>query len=142
MDFPKTETFPGAGSSLEAINTFVTEAAQAIGLDEDAIFGVQLAVEEACDNIIEHAYAGASKGDIECSCDIVTDGLKIVLRDSGRPFDPESVPKPDLDSPLEERDIGGLGLHFIKNLMDEVRFEFFPGSGNVLTMVKRKTPAG
>ena len=62
----------------------------------------------------------------------------VTLRDHGRRFDPASVPEPDLHSDLEDRDIGGLGLYFVRKLMDEVCFEFIPGSGNLVTMVKRK----
>jgi serine/threonine-protein kinase RsbW len=64
--------------------------------------------------------------------------LTVVLRDKGRFFDPTSVPDPDLQANLEDRTGGGLGLYFMRQLMDEVHFEFTPGSGNLLTMVKRK----
>src|SRR5690606_6969775 len=60
----------------------------------------------------------------------------VSLRDSGKSFDPASVPPPDITSPLEERQVGGLGLYLITRLMAEVRFEFHPQQGNVLTTVK------
>jgi anti-sigma regulatory factor (Ser/Thr protein kinase) len=62
--------------------------------------------------------------------------MVITLRDRGKPFDPASVPAPDMHLPLHERRIGGLGLHLIYQLMDDVRFEFRDGV-NTLTMVKR-----
>ena len=62
----------------------------------------------------------------------------MILRDYGRPFDPASVPEPDLHASLEDRRGSGLGLYFMRQLMDKVHFEFTPDSGNVLTMVKRK----
>jgi serine/threonine-protein kinase RsbW len=65
-------------------------------------------------------------------------GLTVILRDYGRPFNPTSVPEPDLYASLEDRKIRGLGLYFIRQLMDQVRFEFTADSGNVLTMIKRK----
>ncbi len=99
---------------------------------------MQLAVDEACSNIIEHAYGGEGRGDIESTCRIHSDGLTLILRDHGRPFNPNSVPPPNLHSSLEERNARGLGLYFMRELMDEVHFEFTPDSGNVLTMVKRK----
>jgi serine/threonine-protein kinase RsbW len=138
MDTPKSAIFPARLDSLAALGEFVTRAAEAAGLDPRAVYAVQLAVEEACSNIIEHAYGGEGRGDIECTCIVNNNGLTVILRDYGRPFDPTSVPKPDLCASLEDRQVRGLGLYFIHRLMDKVRFEFTPDSGNVLTMVKRK----
>jgi len=138
MDAPKTATFPARFDSLAAIGELATHAAEAVGFDARAVYAVQLAVEEACANIIEHAYGGEGRGDIECTCIVNNNGLTVILRDYGRPFDPTSVPDPDLCASLEDREVGGLGLYCIRQLMDKVRFEFTPDSGNVLTMVKRK----
>jgi len=134
----QTATFPGRCDSLIGICEFVTRVAEDAGLSARAVYAVQTAVDEACANIIEHAYGGEGRGDIECTCHINNDGLTVILRDHGRPFDPASVPEPDLQSSLEDRREGGLGLYFIRQLMDEVRFEFSPEAGNVLTMVKHK----
>ena len=141
MDITQTLTFPSRFDSLAAISEFVTRAAEAAGLDARAVYAVQWAVDEACSNIIEHAYESEGHGDIECTCRINDNGLTVILRDYGRTFDPTSVPEPDLQASLEDRTGGGLGLYFIRQLMDEVRFEFTPDSGNVLTMVKRKEAA-
>jgi serine/threonine-protein kinase RsbW len=137
MNNEQTRTFPGQFNSLAAIGEFVTRAAETVGLDARATYAVQMAVDEACTNIIEYAYGGEGRGDIECTCHTNDDGLTIILRDQGRPFDPGSVPEPDRDADIHECKIGGLGLYFMRQLMDEVHFEF-TDSGNVLTMVKRK----
>lgn len=139
--FTQTITFPGRFDSLARISQFVTHVAGAAGLGPTAVFAVEMAVDEACTNIIEHAYGGEGRGDIECTCQIDGDGLTVRLRDHGRPFDPSSVPEPDIYAGLEERREGGLGLFLIRKLMNEVHFEFTPESGNVLTMVKRKEPS-
>jgi serine/threonine-protein kinase RsbW len=138
MDNPQTATFPARFDSLAAVSEFVTRAAEAAGLDARAVYAVQLAVDEACTNIIEHAYGGEGRGDIECTCMVNENGLTVILRDYGRPFDPTSVPEPDLHASIEDRKVRGLGLYFIRQLMDQVRFEFTADSGNVLTVVKRK----
>jgi len=130
------ETFQARYASLPLIGQLVTRAAEAAGFDERDKYAVQLAVDEACTNIIEHAYGGEGDGQIDCTCHVSDDDLKIVLRDSGRPFDLKSVPDPDLDSDLQECRIGGIGLHFIYQLMDDVCFEF-TDAGNILTIVKR-----
>lgn len=138
MSTSQTLTFPGRFDSLAAIGEFVTRAAEAANLNARARYAVQVAVDEACSNIIEHAYGGEGRGDVECTCRVNEDGLTVILRDLGQPFDPTGVPEPDLEASLEDRNTGGLGLYFVRKLMDEVRFEFRPDVGNVLTMVKRK----
>ena len=141
MDTAQTRTFPGRFDSLASIGEFVTQAAEAAGFDERAVYAIQMAVDEACSNIIEHAYGSEAHGTIECTYRIDEDGLTVTLIDHGKPFDPISVPDPDLQCSLEERSRGGLGLYFIRQLMDEVYFEFTPDSGNRLTMVKRREPS-
>ena len=138
MDTSQAHTFPGRFDSLAAIGEFVTRAAEDAGLDARATYAVQMAVDEACTNIIEYAYGGEGQGDIECACRIDDDSLTVILHDHGRPFDPDCVPDPDLKACLEDRKVGGLGLYFMRQLMDKVHFDFTPDSGNVLTLVKRK----
>ena len=136
--FTQTRIFPGWFESLGKIAEFVTRAAAAADLGANATYAVEMAVDEACTNIIEHAYGGEGRGDIECTCQVDNEGLTVTLRDSGRPFDPLAVPEPDISASLGERQEGGLGLYLIRKLMDEVHFEFSSDTGNVLTMVKRK----
>ncbi len=131
-------TFPGRYESLTKIASFIREAAREAGLDSFSIYTVETAVDEACTNIIEHSYQGENKGKIDLSCKIERSGLTIILRDDGIPFDPEQVPTPRLEGPLEERQGRGLGLYFMRELMDEVRFDFDEKTGNILTMVKYK----
>lgn len=141
MSQQQTRTFPARYDSLAAIDRFVADAAERAGFDSCAIYQVQLAVDEACSNIIEHAYGGEGRGVIECSWHIEDGDLRVVIRDYGQPFDPSTVPEPDVEADLEERTGGGLGLFFIRHIMDEVTFDFDTESGNVLTLVKRKESA-
>lgn len=134
----QTRVFPGRFDSLSKISGFVVDAAGAAGLDADAVYAVEMAVDEACTNIIEHAYGGEGQGDIECTCQINHNELTVTLRDYGCPFEPSDVPEPDIDAALEDRQEGGLGLYLIQKLMDEVHFEFTADFGNILTMVKRR----
>lgn len=96
-----------------------------------------MAVDEACSNIIEHAYGGEGNGDIRCTCLVGGDTITITLLDHGKSFDPSKVPHPNLSKNLEDRDAHGLGLYFIRKWMDEVSFKS-NGVENILTMVKRK----
>jgi serine/threonine-protein kinase RsbW len=122
--------------ALAKISAFVTEAAELAGLDERATWQVQLAVDEAATNVIQHAYDPDDPGDLTLSWRCEGNKFILALRDYGRQFDPGSIPEPDITSPLEDRQVGGLGLYLITRLMDEVRFDFNPQGGNVLTMVK------
>lgn len=141
--FYRKLVLPARFSSLETVRIFVVKAAVDSGMTPQTIFSIELAVDEAFSNIIEHAYGGESQEEIECSCQSTEDRLIIILKDCGEPFKPEKIPEPNLDASLEERRIGGLGMHFMRTLMDEVNFSFSKGADkrencNVLTMVKFK----
>ncbi len=136
-------TVPGRFESLARISEFVTAAAHSAGLDADDVFHVEMAVDEACSNVIEHAYEDR-RGEIELTCSTVEPGnLEIVILDHGRPFDPTSVPQPTFADPskIDVMQEGGLGLYFMRKLMDDVHFEFVPSQGNKLTMLKRRHTA-
>jgi serine/threonine-protein kinase RsbW len=133
----RTLIFPARFDQLESVRQFTTQAAADAGLDEQSICSVEMAVDEACSNIIEHAYEGISGGEIECTCDYNPKSFTVILRDHGRSFDILKVPAPDLNAGLEERQVGGLGIYLMRQLMDEVQYEHLGEAGNVLTMIKR-----
>jgi serine/threonine-protein kinase RsbW len=120
----------------------VTEWAQKAGFDERALYEIQLAVDEACANVVDHAYEGADPGDIEVSCRLDDQILTVQVRDWGTGFDLSGVADPDLDAPLEERTLGGLGLFLVRQVMDDVQFRSDPELGNELMMSKRLNIAG
>lgn len=121
---------------LGTIRDFVAQEGHKLGLDGQELYALQLAVDEACANVVLHGYGGEG-GVLEISIDAIADGIQVTMRDWGRAFDPQAVPVPDITAPIEQRKLGGLGLYFMRSLMDEVRFEFDAGNGNTLTMVKR-----
>ncbi len=133
-----TRKFPGRYQHLAAIGDFVAEIAKEAGFDSAQVYSVQLAVDEACTNIIEHGYGGEGMGEIQCSCDPTDDGMVIVIKDWGGKFDPNEIPDPDYDVPLEELQSRGAGLFLMRKVMDEVDFEFDLKKGNTLTMIKHK----
>ncbi len=144
-------TVPGRYDQIQKIVAFVTQGAREAGLDEDAIFHVELCCDEACTNIIEHAYGGEDVGMIRVRYELLADAFKMIIQDNGRPFDPDQVPPPSLptvpansaaDSTLSQPQIGGLGLHFMRKLMDEVQFSFNAGGENTLIMIKKLATGG
>jgi len=139
MGQPRYLSVPGQFEQLAQIAEFVTQAARAAGLTDDDVFHVEMAVDEACSNIIEHAYADRT-GDIDLTCTSSAPGVfEITLHDSGRSFNPDGVARPPLEVPTDVDDLneGGLGLYFMRKLMDEVRFEMVADQSNTLTMTKR-----
>jgi serine/threonine-protein kinase RsbW len=138
MSIKRSLTVPGRYEYLATIADFISEAGRDAGYDQDMVFHVQMAVDEACSNVIEHAYQGQDEGDITLSCDCRRDEWTVAIFDTGRSFDPSTVPKPNLDANLDEIKTGGLGLYFMHQLMDEVEFTFDEKKGNKLRMVKRE----
>lgn len=134
-------TVPGRFDRLETIAKFVEQAGQDAGLDEVAICRCQLAVDEAVTNIIEHGYEGEGRGDIDlrCDCEPGQGQLVITIHDQAKPFDPADVPAPTLNASLEDMQIGGLGLYFMRQVMDAVEFSYEDGGNKLVLMKKRET---
>lgn len=122
---------------LPQVIDFVRQASLQAGLSDSAVFACELATDEACTNIIEHAYAGRSNGVIRVACWCDGDEFFVQLHDQGTAFDPAAIRVPPLTEDLAGRPLGGLGVHFMRSLMDEVRFDFDPVLGNTVTMTKR-----
>jgi serine/threonine-protein kinase RsbW len=123
--------------NLAAIAEFVSERAQLAGLSEDQVFDIQMAVDEACTNAMEHAYDGQPDGQVRVCCYVERDEFVVRVTDYGRSFDPATIAPPDLSVPLEERQIGGLGLFLMKQLMDRVEYRADEKVGNQMVMRKR-----
>jgi serine/threonine-protein kinase RsbW len=123
--------------NLSVVADFIATAMRQLGTEQD-MFEVQTAVDEACTNVMLHAYSGKG-GVISMSCELQDKDFIITIRDNGRPFDPDSVPPPDVEAALEERRVGGLGVHLMRKLMDDVSYAFDAEKGNKLVM--RKTLA-
>ncbi len=130
-------TVPGRFEYLAAIADFISEAGSEANFAQDTIFHVQMSVDEACSNIIEHAYRGQDQGEIKLSSECKKGEWIITIQDTGRPFDPRAVPKPNLNIKVDDIKTGGLGLYFMHQLMDNVEFTF-DKKGNRLRMVKRE----
>lgn len=138
MTIKRNLTIPGRFEFLATIADFIAKAGRDAGFDKDLIFHVQMAVDEACSNVIEHAYQGQDEGEITLSCDCKDREWVIAIHDTGCSFDPDTVPDPNLSANLDDIKTGGLGLFFIRQLMDEVEFTFDEQDGNRLRMVKRE----
>ncbi len=124
--------------NLPSLLEFIEAACRQAQLEEEIAFSVKLAVEEACTNVIRHAYPDGNAGPLHLGFRSDAAEVVVTLADEGIPFHPEQAPAPDLDSGWEERLIGGLGWHLIRQMMDEVHHEQGTPRGNRLTLVKRR----
>ncbi len=123
---------------LLRLDAAVESLAEAEGWPPDLVFPVKLALEELCINILNYGHEDGQSHEIEIELTSSADMLAIEITDDGRPFDPlTDAPPPDLDSALEDRTPGGLGIHFVRNMMDEVRYRRVQDR-NHLTLIKRR----
>ena len=122
-------------NDVRELNGFQKSIYDKIQLDHSLSQRLRLAVEEAVVNSMEYAYPNGTGGDVEVR--IMSDGhcLKVIITDSGTPFDPTSMEKTDTTLPVEDRSVGGLGILLVRELMDAVNYER-SGGENVLTLIK------
>lgn len=124
MVMPATITLPGKLDSLYSFTNLVTSYARELGFSNEKISRIELALEEILVNIIKHAYKECGiDGEIEITCKLAdTQSLIIEITDSGMPFNIFSAREPDVNAGIEDRQIGGLGIFLVKQLMNDVRY--------------------
>lgn len=123
---------------LSGLQEQVARFGAAQGWPADWEYQVELAIEELVVNIVNYGFDEGHAGRVELALDSAPDALTIVITDNGRPFDPfREAPPPDLDSNVDQRPIGGLGVHFVKTMMDEASYRR-EGDRNRVTLVKRR----
>lgn len=117
----KTLVLPGTLDALEPLGDFILAAAAEAGFDKKVAYRLHLAVDEVATNSITHAYAEKGiEGELTLISELTPESLSIHLEDTGEPYDPTSKEDPgDLDKPLEEKGIGGLGIFLAKKSVDE-----------------------
>jgi anti-sigma regulatory factor (Ser/Thr protein kinase) len=96
---------------------------------------LQVVLDEALANVITHGYGGDPGGEILVRLERLADSFVLEIEDAGTAFDPLQAPPPDLKAPLRRRQVGGLGMHFVRSLMDEVSYTR-SGGRNRLRLVK------
>lgn len=128
---------PSTTENLALIREFVTRVAAQAGFNETEVGQLELAVDEACANVIEHAYGDDKTKQVMVRAIFDEDTLRIHVIDTGKGFDPTQVPEQELKDLIAKRKTGGLGMRLIKTLMDEVHYDIEPGKKNELRMVKK-----
>ncbi len=139
-DIPSTATLlvPANSSYLSLIGTMVKWFGRSTGLSEEQSSELEGAVDEACTNVIRYAFPGDTTGEITIICAPVADGLLVRILDQGKPFDPQQGDKIAMAKQLYDPASGGLGLNLIRQLIDEVQYQWDEQEGNQLTLIKHK----
>ena len=131
-------TLPNDVQEVPQLNVFVDEVCEQAGFDMSTTMKLNLAIEEAVVNVMNYAYPAGEKGDVDIEAMINDEYLVFVISDSGTPFDPTAKAEVDTTLSAEERGIGGLGIHLIRQIMDTINYERVDGK-NVLTLRKKLT---
>ncbi len=132
---PHTLTVPASTESLEAVRRFVADWGLAAHLPERTVEQVTLAVDEACTNVVKHAYRGRPGQTLEVGVSVDADRFTISIRDTGTAFEPLEYHQPDLRQAVAARRRGGLGVHLMRRLMDRVEYHT-QGNVNEVRLVK------
>lgn len=122
--------------NLAEIREFINSAAVDAGFSKEAIDNIILAVDEACTNIIKHAYKYLPDGKIILNLKTDKKTFTIDIIDYGKSFEPGLIPNPDLQKYFDEKRVGGLGMYLMKSLMDDVKYTSVPGKFNQVSLSK------
>ncbi len=120
---------------LAVVRAVLRETAEMQGWDPKELRAVTLAVDEACSNIIRHSYKGRTDMPVWVKIRTLANEIRVELRDRGEKVDPAKLQPRDLDDVRP----GGLGIHLIRSLMDEVTYDLSEPDGNRLILVRKKS---
>lgn len=123
-------------AEINTLASFIEELGDELGLAPDLVFNLNLVLEEAVSNVILYAYSKKEHQEINLTVKKTDNDLIFVLTDSGKEFDPTLAPDADITLSAEERQIGGLGIFLIRQIMNKVEYQRIDGK-NVLTLGKQ-----
>jgi anti-sigma regulatory factor (Ser/Thr protein kinase) len=131
-------TIVNRGSELARVAALLDRLGAEHHLASEVVADLQVALDEVLTNITEYAYVDDAEHDIHLRFRVLDHVVEAVIEDDGVPFDPLALPPPGVSAPLHERRVGGVGIHFVKSLMDEVVYDRV-GERNRLLLRKRVT---
>ncbi|MBQ6746195.1 MAG: ATP-binding protein [Bacteroidaceae bacterium] len=124
-------------ADIPQLSAFIDSFSEEAGLDFSLTMSLNLAMEEAVVNVMEYAYPEGTQGKVDISASVEGDDVIFVISDSGTAFDPTAKADVDVNQEVEDRPIGGLGIHLVRKIMDSVKYERIDGK-NILTLQKNK----
>ena len=134
---------PNDLSCLPQVREFIRTGVERGGFPASYLNRLQIAVDEAVTNIIEHGYAGVTPGGAKVTLTIRVDAerFRIVIEDDGRSFDPQQLPEVDVKKHATAGHSGGLGIFLMRRVMDEIEYHYENGKRNRLVLVKNRGAA-
>ncbi len=129
-------TLPNNIEYIPQLNEFIEMRCEEMGIDMAVTAGLTLAIEEAVVNVMTYAYPPGTEGEVDIEVIADNQNVTFIISDSGKPFDPTIREEVDTTLPAEERPIGGLGIHLIKQIMDDMHYER-KDNRNILTLTKK-----
>jgi len=123
-------------SELETLRERLEEFGEAWGFSPKSVFETNLVLDELVTNVISYGFPEGGDHAVHLEMSLDGDMLHVVLSDDGRPFDPCQTPEPDMSCPLEDRPIGGLGIHLVRKLVETLDYERADGR-NILRLSRR-----
>ena len=129
-------TVVNQGSELARVAGFLDRLGAERHLAPEVVADMQVALDEVLTNIAKYAYTDNAEHKIHICFRVLEDVLEAVIEDDGVPFNPLAIPAPDVSTPLRERRVGGVGIHFVRSLMDGVAYDR-AGERNRLVLTKR-----
>ncbi len=133
---------PSSTENLALIREFVSAIGEQAGFSETETVQLALAVDEACTNVIEHAYQNEASHEVTVRVTVDDEEIAFEVIDRGRGFDPTQEPMLPVEELIRQRRSGGLGLRLIRTIMDDVQYRMIPGQKNELRMVKKRRLKG
>ena len=127
---------PSSTENLSMIRDFVKSIGTQAAMSDMEVAKLEMAVDEACANVIEHAYNSDATQEVSIRATVDEDSVRIEVIDTGKGFDPAAVEQLKLEELVSAKRTGGLGMRLMKSFMDEVHYEMLPGVKNELRMVK------
>lgn len=128
-------SFPAIPSQIEQIIDQIMTAPEVVSVPEEMLFTLRLAVEELVANVVNYAYSN-EEGNLEVDINVKDNQLSITFIDHGVPFNPLVQNDPDITLSAEDREIGGLGIFLVKQVMDSVEYYFVDGKNH--TVIRKK----
>lgn len=128
-------TLPNDINTIPQLNEFIDAVCEELEIDMALAMSLNLAMEEAVVNVMDYAYPEGTEGEVDIEAIADETQLHFTISDSGKPFDPTAKEEVDTTLSAEERPIGGLGIHLIRQLMDNISYERKDGK-NILRLSK------
>ena len=126
-------TIKNSIAEIARVTALIEELASVLNLPASTIWPLNVALDEVLSNIISYGHEDGQEHEILVRVSLEHGLMVAEVEDDGREFDPLAAPSPDIEAPLEERGVGGLGIHIVRNLMDEVTYKRIAGR-NRLTL--------